>query len=186
MINIKTVIIDSDESSLTRLETLLTKFHEVEVLGTFVNPIDGLDFILKNEIDVAFVQIEMPSLSGLELAEEISKREAKVKIIFISDHTHYAIKAIKVSVFDYLLKPISIDEVKVSLQRFSVKYKMNLNSKEMQIIRNMSDGLNSKLIGEKLFISKHTVDKYRRNILEKTNCSNTAELVRFATQTGII
>lgn len=186
MNKIKIVIIDSDESSLTRLESLLTKFNEVEVLATFDNSNHGLDFTLKNEVDLIFIQIEMPELSGLEMAEEMCKRENKVKTILTSDHSHYAIKAIKVSVFDYLLKPIYIDELKSSLLRYNLKYKMNLNTKEMEIIRNMSDGLNSKLIGEKLFISKHTVDKYRRNILEKTNCSNTAELVKFATQTGII
>jgi DNA-binding NarL/FixJ family response regulator len=186
MNKIKTVLIDSEEASLTRLKNLLIKFNEVEVIGAFEDSDKGLDFILKNEPDLAFVQIEMPKKSGLEIAEEISKRDTEVKIVLVSAHSHYAIKALKVSVFDYLLKPISIDELKISLQRFNTKYKINLNNRELQIIREMSHGLSSQIIGEKLFISKHTVDTYRRTILEKANCQNTAQLITFAIKSGLI
>lgn len=186
MNKIKTVLIDSQESSLVRFKELLTKFTEVELLATFIDAKDGLDFILKNELDLAFVQIETPNISGLEIAEEISKRGTDVKIVLVSAHSHYAIKALKASVFDYLLKPISIDELKISLQRFNTKYKINLNNRELQIIREMSNGLSSQNIGEKLFISRHTVDTYRRSILEKSECQNTAQLIKFALKSGLI
>ena len=186
MNKIKTVIIDSEEASLVRFKNLLIKFKEVEVLGVFDDANKGLEFILNNELDLAFVQIEMENQSGLEIAEEISKRGIDVKVILISAHSHYAIKALKFEVFDYLLKPISIDELKKSLQRFNAKYKINLNNRELQIIREMSNGLSSQNIGEKLFISRHTVDTYRRSILEKTESHNTAELIKFALKSGLI
>lgn len=186
MNNIKTVLIDSKKTDLQRLESLLDKFKEVEVEAVFEDSNKGLDFILNNDIDLAFVQIEMPDLSGLEIAEDVSKRGLDVKIILISDHSHYAIKAIKCDVYDYLLKPISIDELKISLKRFNTKYKINLNHRELQIIREMSNGLSSQNIGKKLFISRHTVDTYRRTILEKTASQNTAELIKFALKSGII
>ena len=186
MNKIKTVLIDFDEPSLDRTQELLTKFKDVEVIGAFENSNEGLNFILENKPDLAFVQIEMPNLSGLEVAEEVSKREIDVKIILISDYAHYAIKALKFSVFDYLLKPISIDELKASLQRFNTKYKINLNTRELQILREMSNGLSSANIGEKLFISKHTVDTHRRTILEKAACQNTAQLIKFALSNNLI
>lgn len=186
MNKIKTVLIDSDKDALVRLRKLLEKFEEVEVIGAFEDASQGLNFVLKNELDLAFVQIEMSKLSGLEIAEEISKRNSNVKIILISDHSHYAIKALKIAVFDYLLKPISIDELKKSLQRFNTKYKISLNTRELEIIREMSNGLSSQNIGEKLFISRHTVDTYRRSILEKSNCQNTAQLIKFALKSGLI
>tara|TARA_R110001606_G_scaffold294759_1_gene442440 strand:+ start:1149 stop:1709 length:561 start_codon:yes stop_codon:yes gene_type:complete len=186
MDQIKTVLIDADESFLKRLTSLLANFKEVEVIGSFENANEGLDFILKNEPDLAFVQIEMPNLSGLEIAEEISKQETDVKIVLVSKYSHYAIKALKVDVFDYLLKPISIDELKISLQRFNTRFKINLNNRELQIIREMSNGLSSQNIGEKLCISRHTVDTYRRSILEKTECQNTAQLIKFSLKSGLI
>jgi len=183
---IKTVLIDSDEASILRTNDLLIKFQDVEVIGVFQNSNVGFNFILNTEVDLAFVQIELPTLSGLEIAEEISKLGLDVKVILISAHSHYAIKALKVSVFDYLLKPISIDELKTSLQRFKTKYKINLNSREIQIIREMSNGLSSLDIGKKLFVSRHTVDSYRRTILEKSACQNTPELIKFALKSGLI
>ncbi|PQJ76297.1 response regulator transcription factor [Polaribacter glomeratus] len=183
---IKAVLIDSEENSLLGLKTLLSKFNEVEIIEIFDDANKGLDFLLKNDVDLAFVQIETPSISGLELAEEINKYSKEVKIILVSPHSHYAIKALKVAVFDYLVKPISIDELKKSLHRFNAKFKINLNSRELEIIREMSHGLSSQCIGEKLFISKHTVDTYRRTMLEKANCQNTAQLISFAIKSGLI
>lgn len=183
---IKTVLIDSDKSSLIRISDLLVKFPDIEVIEVFQNSKEGFNFILNTEVDLVFVQIELPVLSGLEIAEEISKLGLGVKVILISEHSHYAIKAIKTSVFDYLLKPIAIDELKTSLQRFKTKYKISLNSREIQIIREMSNGLSSLDIGKKLFVSRHTVDSYRRTILDKSACQNTAELIKFALKSGLI
>ena len=186
MKKIKTVIIDSDASSLNRLENLLEKFIEVDVLATFEDSQKGLNFILENEPELAFVQIEMPKLSGLEIAEEISKHETNVKVVLVSQHSHYAIKALKFAIFDYLLQPISIDELKITLQRFNIRFKIKLGNRELQIIREISNGLSSQNIGEKLCISRHTVDTYRRSILVKADCQNTAQLIKFALKSGLI
>jgi DNA-binding NarL/FixJ family response regulator len=186
MDKIKTVIIDDEPRSLNRLKMLFENFEEVEVIGVFEDPEEGLAFVLKNVPDLLMLDIEMPKKTGLEIAEEISKRIIDVKIIFSSAQAHYAIKAIKADVFDYLLKPVSIDELKTSLQRFKTKYQINLNDRELEIIREMSNGLSSKEIGEILFISRHTVDTYRRTILDKTECQNTAELIKFALKSGLI
>lgn len=186
MNKIKIVLIDHDRPSLIRTTNLLKKINNVEIAGIFNDAVLGMEFVFKEQPDLVILDIEMAGVSGIKIAQEIGKRLLDTKVIFYSEETHYAIKAIKVAAFDYLLKPISIDELSVTLQRFQINHKIDLNKRERQIIRKMSEGLNSKLIGETLFISKHTVDKYRRNILEKTNCHNTAELVKFVSQVGII
>ena len=183
---IKTVLIDDDVRALNRLKILLENFKEIELLAQFDHAEDGVQYVIKHEPDLIFLDIEMPGKTGIEIAEEINKHAIKTKIIFVSAHNHYAIKAIKTSAFDYLLKPISIDELKIAIQRFTTKFKINLTQRELQIIREMSNGLNSKAIGEKIFISRHTVDTYRRAILEKTNCHNSAELIKFASKNGLI
>lgn len=186
MNKVKVVLIDYSEDSLVRTSNLLKKNNEIEVVSVFQSSISGLDYVLENKPDLVILDIEMPEVSGIKIAQEINKQLTGTKVIFYSEHAHYAIKAIKAAVFDYWLKPISIDELNNSLRRFRFNHKMDLSDKEIQIIRKLSEGFSSKLIGEKLFISKHTVDKYRRNILEKTNCHNTAELVRFVSQVGVI
>ena len=186
MDKIKVVIVDDEPRSLNRLKLLFKNFEEVELLGAFEDSEEGLEFILKNKLDLVVLDIEMPKKTGLELAEEIGKRLVDVKVIFSSAQSHYAIKAVKASIFDYLLKPVSVDELKIALQRFKTKYRINLNQKELEIIREMSNGLTSRDIGDKLNMSNHTVNKYRKVILEKTDSQNSEELIKFALKNNLI
>jgi len=183
---INTVIIDDESRALNRMKTLLNNFLDITIVGQFDKSQDGLDFILKNEPDLVFLDVEMPGKSGLELADEINKNFLKTKLVFITGHEHYAIKAIKNYAFDYLLKPVNIDELKTAIGRFNSQIRTNLNRREFEIIRAIAEGCNSKVIGEQLFISRHTVDTYRRTILEKTSCKNSAELIRYATKNNLI
>ncbi len=183
---IKVVIIDDESRALNRMKILLNNFPEVEVMEQFDNAELGIDFIIKHEPNLVFLDIEMPGKTGLELAEDINKNNLETKIVFVSAHEHYAIKAIKNYAFDYLLKPVNIDELKSTIERYKAKLQSNLSKREFEIIRLIGKGLNSKTIGEHLFISRHTVDTYRRTILEKTNCKNAAELISYATRNNLI
>lgn len=183
---ITVVLVDDETRALNRMKLLLEHFIDVEILGQFDNSEQSIPFILKNEPDLVFLDVEMPRKTGLEIADEINKNFLDTRFIFCSAHEHYAIKAIKNYAFDYLLKPVNIDELKKAIERFKAKHHTNLNKREFEIIRGISEGLNSKDIGEKLFISRHTVDTHRRSILEKTNCKNSAELIRYATRNGFI
>jgi len=186
MKKIKIVLIDHVNSSLIRTTDLLKKSSKVEITGIFNDAELALEFIKETQPDLVISEIEMTGVSGIAIAKEIKKQFLDTKVVFYSEQAHYAISAIKVAAFDYLLKPISIEELQECIHRFQISHQIDLNKRELQIIKKMSEGLNSKLIGETLFISKHTVDKYRRNILEKTNCNNTSELVKFVSQVGII
>ena len=183
---IKVVLVDDEVRALNRLKLLLSNFPETIVLNQFEHADECIEFIIKNEPDLVFLDIEMPGKSGLEIAEDINKNFIDSKIVFITAHEHYAIKAIKNNVFDYLLKPVGIDELKNCIERYKSKHHNNLSKRELEIIRAISEGLNSREIGEKLFISRHTVDTYRRTILEKTSCHNAAELIKYAVKHDMI
>ena len=183
---IKIVLVDDEVRALNRLKLLLSNFPETVVLAQFEHADESIEFIIKNEPDLVFLDIEMPGKSGLEIAEDINKNLINSKIVFITAHEHYAIKAIKNNAFDYLLKPVGIDELKNCIERYRSKHHSNLSKRELEIIRAISEGLNSREIGEKLFISRHTVDTYRRAILEKTSCHNSAELIKYAVKHDMI
>ncbi len=183
---IKTMIIDNELRAINRMKLLLTHFSEISIVGEIDNAVEAEIQILKGQPDLVFMDIEMPGKSGLELAEEINKYNLETKIIFVSAYDHYAIKAIKQYAFDYLLKPVSIDDLKETIERYKAKWQTNLSKREFEIIRLIGKGLNSKAIGESLFISRHTVDTYRRAILEKTNCKNSAELISYAAKHNLI
>ncbi|WP_341216760.1 response regulator transcription factor [uncultured Wocania sp.] len=183
---IKVIVVDDEQRALNRMKIVLGNFENVELLELIDSSEAAFDAILKHEPHLVFMDIEMPGKSGLELAEDINKNNLDTKIIYITAHNHYAIKAIKNYAFDYLLKPVNIDELKATLERFKTKQLSNLSKREFEIIRLIGKGLNSKAIGETLFISRHTVDTYRRHILEKTGCKNSAELISYATRNNLI
>lgn len=183
---IKIVLVDNETRGLARMKVLLSNFPEIEILNETTNGQEGLDYILEYIPDLVFLDIEMPDITGLEIADVIKRNGWPTKIVFITAHEHYAISAIKKNAFDYLLKPVSIDELKETVHRYKFSVQSNLSKREFEIIRLISKGLNSKAIAEELFISRHTVDTYRRHILEKTGSKNAAELIMFATKANII
>lgn len=183
---IKTILVDDELRAINRLKILLSHFPEVEVIHQITNAKDSLNLILNYDPDLVFLDVEMPGITGLEIAEEINRNLLHTKVVFITSHEHYAIKAIKNNAFDYLLKPVSIDELKQTINRFKAKMQSNLTKRELEIIRAIALGNNSKQIGELLHISRHTVDTHRRTILEKTGNSNTAGLIMYATKSKLI
>lgn len=183
---IKIVLVDNEPRSLNRLKMLLANFPDIEILEQTTDAKHGLDYILQKEPNLAFLDIEMPDITGLEMADILNKHGLQTKIVFFTAYDHYAIPAIKKNAFDYLLKPVSIDELKETIQRYKITEQSNLSKREFEIIRLIAKGCNSKAIAEQLFISHHTVDTYRRHILEKTGCKNAAELIMFATKSNIV
>lgn len=186
MDKITIVILDDEVRAIDRMKILFKNFSQVKVVNTFQDPIACLEFISEREPDLIFVDIEMPGMTGLEFASEVSRNQFTSKVVFVSSHEHYALKAIKKEAFDYLLKPVGIDELKSSLTRFEVKVQSRLNKRELDVIKLISEGHNSKAVAEKLFLSRHTVDTYRRDILAKTGCKNSAELITYAVRNGLV
>jgi DNA-binding NarL/FixJ family response regulator len=183
---IRLVLVDDEPRAITRLKILLKTVKEVEVISSYEQAERAMQGILNLEPDLVLLDVEMAGISGLEIAEEINRHNLNTHIVFVSAHEHYAIKAIKTQAFDYLLKPVDIDELKQTLNRFQAQHLSNLSKREFEIVKLLAQGLNSKQIGEELHLSRHTIDTYRRKILEKTGSKNAAELIKYALKTGIV
>jgi len=183
---ITTVLVDDEERALSRMKILLSNFEEFDILATLDDAEYAIQYIVEAEPDLVFLDIEMPGKTGLEVAKEINRNNLQTKIIFMTAHEHYAIKAIKAEAFDYLLKPIGIDDLKNALERYHSKTQSRFTNREIEIINLIAKGLSSKDIGKKLSISHHTVDTHRRKILEKSDCHNAVELTLFAAKNHLI
>ncbi|UZR95422.1 LytR/AlgR family response regulator transcription factor [Chondrinema litorale] len=97
------IIVDDDSMSLTILEALIEKTDFLNLKAKFVNAIDTAAFLRKHDVDLIFLDVEMPEMSGLELLSTLTK---KPQIILTTSNTKYAIDAFDYDVTDYLLKPI--------------------------------------------------------------------------------
>lgn len=183
---IKTILVDDEQIAIDRLKVLLRHIPEIEILETLTNTANVVEIITTLEPDLVFLDVEMPGKTGLDIAEELEKNMVFSKIIFVTSHDHYAIEAIKTNAFDYILKPVSINLLQKAIKRYKYKSYLNLSKREVTIIRLIANGLNSQEIGDKLFISKHTVDTHRRTILSKTNSKNSIDLLSFAHKNSLL
>lgn len=186
---IRTIILDDERFACERLKKLLCAFPETEIVDCLTNSKDGLSCILKEKQDLVFPDIELENnTSAFDLIDKIKEKFIKTNIILVTAFTQYSIKAIKNEVFDYLLKPVDIDELKSTIKRYINKLSPKttnlakefpmLSGREIDVLECVFEGKSSREIADILFISLNTVHTHRRNILKKTNSNNVIDLFR--------
>ncbi|MBA4300269.1 MAG: LytTR family DNA-binding domain-containing protein [Algoriphagus sp.] len=109
---IKCVAIDDEPLALELLSKFIGQTAFLQLEGKFSNAIEALGFINQNEVQLIFMDIQMPDLSGMELARILDgkKNSEKTRIIFCTAYNQFAIEGYKVEALDYLLKPYSYEE----------------------------------------------------------------------------
>ena len=115
---IRAIIIDDEQNSIETLRWKIENFcPQVQIQETFNDPVKGLEWLKSNEIDLLFLDIEMPNLSGFDVLEALS--DIKFDVIFTTAYDQYGIQAVKFSALDYLLKPVRNKELIEAVERFS-------------------------------------------------------------------
>lgn len=112
----RAIVVDDEQLIGEHICRMLTGAG-VEVLGCYTNPIAALEMIGKFQPNVIFLDIEMPEMSGLELAEKIYSGKLETEIVFITAYNQYAIEAFRVNALDYLLKPVMPEDIKQTVER---------------------------------------------------------------------
>jgi two-component system LytT family response regulator len=108
---LKAVLIDDEESNLSSLREKLTKHcPQVSILACCDNAVSGSEAINTLQPDLVFLDIEMPVTNGFLMLQQLQNKD--FELIFVTAYDHYAIRAIKYSALDYLLKPIVVEELK--------------------------------------------------------------------------
>lgn len=145
---INAVIIDDERNNIDNLEGLLNKYcPEVDVVGAAMNADDGATLIKRLQPALLFLDIQMPGKSGFDLLKEL--RDHYFEIILITAYDQYAIKAIKFSAIDYLLKPLDIEELKHAVQKADKRIKEKMQNHELanllQLIKSREERSDHKL-----------------------------------------
>jgi two-component system, LytTR family, response regulator LytT len=104
---IKTIAIDDEPLALQLVNSYISKTPFLEHVASFDNPLDAMDFLSTNSVDLIFLDIHMPDLSGIEFTRIL---ENPPKIIFTTAYEKYALEGFKLEAVDYLLKPFSYEE----------------------------------------------------------------------------
>jgi len=122
----KVLIVDDEKLALSRLNRILNE-EGITNITACNNPIDAIKESTKTKFDVAYLDISMPTMSGLELANTILEMNPNIFIIFQTAFDKYALEAYQAGGLDYLLKPISNESIKKSLEKVQ-KFMSNSNT----------------------------------------------------------
>ncbi len=111
---INTIAIDDEPLALQLINGYITKTPFLKLSGTFDNPIDAIEFMKHEEVNLIFLDIQMPDLTGIEFTRSLHEGP---KIIFTTAYEKYALEGFKLDVVDYLLKPYSYEEFLKAAQK---------------------------------------------------------------------
>ena len=118
MEKIRAILIDDELNSLQNLQQKLEGFcPDVAIVAVTQKPEEGIVLIRQHQPEVVFLDIEMPRMSGFRMLEQLGDYD--FDIIFTTAYNHYSIDAIRISAFDYLVKPIGIEELQHAVERLS-------------------------------------------------------------------
>lgn len=127
----KALIIDDELNNVNNLVALLQQYcPSVDVIGTALNADEGKKIIQNNSIDILFLDIQMPNKNGFDLLGELYSYSFQV--IFVTAFDSYAIRAIKFSALDYLLKPINVNELIASVKKAEGRYKKEFSDTQIR------------------------------------------------------
>jgi len=208
----KILLVDDHTLFRNGLKMLLDTLPGYEVTGEASNGKEFLELIAKNSYDIIFLDIEMPLINGIDAAKRAIENDPDLKIITLSMYgdEEYFDRMVDAGVKGFLLKNTNLQEVKTAIdtvmdggnyfsqelmQNLLRNYKLTkehkdqeieLSEREIEILLLISEGLSNQEIGDRLFISKRTVEKHRTNIMYKTNCKTTAVHVMYASKNKLI
>jgi len=111
----KVIIVDDEKHAINTLKRNLIGLVAEENIETFDRSIYALEYVKTNDVDVAFLDIEMPEIKGIELAKEMKKYKPKLNFIFCTGYSEYMRQAINLHASGYLLKPSDKEKVKEAL-----------------------------------------------------------------------
>ncbi len=209
-------IVIADDHILIRdgIKALLQTVEEFEVVGEATDGEELVQFIDTLNPDIVLLDITMPKKTGIEVISEVKKYNHTVKFIILSmhDNPEYVLKSVQAGALSYLLKNTDHEEIIKAVKTVSAGQKYfspdiysiilnglanpdlikgnqlsdTLTKREKEILKEVSMGLSTKLIADKLCISVRTVETHRINLMKKMEVHNSAELIKKAMELNLI
>ncbi|MBX5440207.1 MAG: response regulator transcription factor [Solirubrobacteraceae bacterium] len=213
---LKTRILLADDHAVVRggLRMVLDAEPDLEVVCEAADGAEALELGLREDVDLAVLDVSMPKMTGLQAARELSRRRPELRILMLSmhDNEQYFFEALKSGASGYVLKsaanaefveacratmrgePFLYPSAAAALIRDYLERARRgeetptdpLTPRELDVLKLIAEGHTSEEIAEILHISKKTVDRHRANILEKLGMRNRVELTRYAIRRGLV
>ncbi|ESP91373.1 MULTISPECIES: response regulator transcription factor [Pseudoalteromonas] len=196
----KILVVEDQALVRNAISALLSLEANLEVVGQAEDGQQALEYLANHEPDIVLSDIEMPNVTGLELAQIIQEKYPRVKVVIMTTFSRagYIRRAMAADVKGFILKEAPSDYLVNALKKISVGQKvidpelaMNalddsdpLSDKERKALRLASEGMKTRQIAESLFLSEGTVRNYLSDAIAKLNATNRVDAARIARQKG--
>jgi two-component system LytT family response regulator len=175
------IAIDDEPKALEVIERYCRKTSLVDLRATFREPVKAIEFLNREKVDLIFLDINMPDISGMQLVQTLSPRPM---IIFTTAYSHYAVESYDLNALDYLLKPITFERFLAAINKaggtLSSKNGVSNEDEPTVFIKSGPQTYQVK-VGEILYLEKDgnyiTVHLKDRNILIRENMGDIFDLV---------
>ncbi|GAB5552192.1 MAG: response regulator transcription factor [Saprospiraceae bacterium] len=202
-------IIIADDHTMFRqgLISLLKEEKAVEVVGEAANGKEVMTLLERQSADLLLLDIEMPEMDGFDVLRAL-RIYPNIKVLVLTMHTsaEYVKNLIKAGADGYLQKDAEKSTLMEAISKTTIEgsyytseiatlllndlknksSSASISPREKEVIQLIVDGNTTKEIANKLFLSKHTVESHRQNILLKLQLKNSPELVKYAIQNGLV
>jgi DNA-binding NarL/FixJ family response regulator len=208
-------ILLADDHALVRagIRALLESLPGVEVIGETGDGLEAVDLVRRDPPDAILLDITLPGLNGLEAAARIAKLDVPTRVLMLSMHAsaEYAARAFAAGAAGYLNKDSAFDELATALeevfagrrylcraidaeqvQRFERRASAGeseldaLTPRQRQILQLVVEGLGTRQIAERLYLSVKTVESHRMQMMQRLGIFDVPGLVRFAIRNGLV
>jgi DNA-binding NarL/FixJ family response regulator len=216
VVPLKTRILLADDHTVVRqgLRFILDSEPDLEVVAEAANGNEAVARALKDDIDLAILDIAMPTMTGLQAARELSRHRPDLKMLILSMHDDegYLYEALRAGTSGYVLKSVAdrdlVEAVRAAMRGEPFLYagaeralvrdyvqrarageelvEEPLTPREQQIVKLIAESNTNRQIAELLTISEKTVETHRANILEKLGMRDRVELTRYAIRRGFV
>ncbi len=117
----RVILVDDEPIALELLKIMLSSYEDVEIAGIYTDPLEALKNIDKTKPEVVFLDIEMGSMGGLELASVFLNNQSNMEIVFVTAYSQYAVDAFELNAIDYLQKPVQENRMNKTIERLRNK-----------------------------------------------------------------
>jgi DNA-binding NarL/FixJ family response regulator len=216
VVPLKTRVLLADDHTVVRqgLRFILDSEPDLEVVAEVSNGNDAVARALQDDIDLAILDIAMPTMTGLQAARELSRRRPDLRMLILSMHDDegYLYEALKAGTSGYVLKSVAdrdlVEACRAAMRGEPFLYagaeralvrdyvqrarageeppEDPLTPREQQIVKLIAESNTNRQIAELLTISEKTVETHRANILEKLGMRDRVELTRYAIRRGFV
>ena len=212
-LNRRIVLVDDHALVRAGIRSLLEDIQGIEVIAEIGDGLEALDLVRREKPDAILLDITLPGLNGLEVAERIKSLNVGTRVLMLSMHTgpEYVARALSAGALGYLFKDSAFEELSTALQSVMLGRcylsksidpelveqlqqsqgaglpELNvLTPRQRQVLQLIAEGMGTREIAERLHVSIKTVETHRAQLMDRLNIYDVPGLVRFAIRMGMI